>query len=443
MPLLNDGLVGTSALHALAVAIVLMAATVPLALRLAYREQRPWLVWLILGSLLLHFAGSVLQIAVVRMLYDNSADFHLYNGQGRDLLQVWLSGEWQAPSRQIPGTGSVIMLTALTYAVFGVDQLGGFFVFSWFGLLGLIAFYRAFRVAIPDASDARYAAMIFLLPSLWYWPTVTGKEALMLPALGLMALGASHLLARRVGGIVPLLIGSTLGGLIRPHEVALVFGAYAIALLLRRRARRTLAGPVQWIGLFLLVAVGGTLLAWFTARYLGLSELSSEAVVALVNEANENTQGEGAGYGSSHSDWNISPLYLPYDAVLVLFKPLPWEVTNAGQAIAAAENLTLLALFLVSWRPVLTMASAFRRAPLVLMSATYSVAFIYLFSALANAGLLVRERTLLFPFLFVLLCWRSPRETDRGLDAETSPSPTLKALPLRADHQSAAGQDLS
>lgn len=431
---LNDGLVSTSAPHALAVAIVLIAATVPIALRLAYREQRPWLVWLILGSLLLHFAGSVLQIVVVRMVYDNSADFHLYNGQGRELLQVWLSGDWQAPSRQIPGTGSVIMLTAVTYAVFGVDQLGGFFVFSWIGLLGLIAFYRAFRIALPDSADARYAVMLFLLPSLWYWPTVTGKEAVMLPALGLMALGASNLLARRARGIVPLLTGSILGSLVRPHEVALVFGAYAVALLLRRRPHRSLAAPVQWVGLFVVVAVSGSLLAWLTARYLGLSELSSEAVVALVNEANENTQGEGAGYGSSHSDWHISPLYLPYDAVLVLFKPLPWEVTNAGQAIAAAENLTLLALFLVSWRPLLTMVGVFRRAPLVMTAATYSVAFIYLFSALANAGLLVRERTLLFPFLFVLLCWRPPGATNRGLDADASRRPTLKALPLVADH---------
>lgn len=412
----QGGLVGTNLLHALTVGVVLFSVTVPLVLRIAFREQRPWLVPLLLGSLGLHFLGSFLQILVVRLYYDNSADFHLYNGAGRDLLAAWSSGDLVVPHHDIPGTGAVILITALVYAVAGVDQLGGFFVFSWFSFLGLIAFYRAFRVALPQAFGTRYAVILFLLPSLWYWPTVSGKEALMMPALGLMALGCAHLTKGVYRGAVPLLLGSVLGCLIRPHEVAMVYGAFGVAVLVRR-GRRTLAAPVARVAIALMICSVGVALAIFTARYLGITSLSSQAVVTAVNNANENSQGIGAGYGSSHSEWNISPLYYPYDVVLVLFKPLPWEVTSFSQATAALENLSLLGLFALSWRSLLAVPGMLRGSPYVTLCLVYSVGFTYLFSALANVGLLVRERTLLFPFLLVLLClrpWGTPRAAERA-----------------------------
>jgi hypothetical protein len=46
--------------------------------------------------------------------------------------------------------------------------------------------------------------------------------------------------------------------------------------------------------------------------------------------------------------------------------------------------------------------AAFSRA-YVMMCAVYCLGFIYTFAALGNLGLITRERTLLFPFLMVLL----------------------------------------
>lgn len=397
----QDGLVGTNPAHALVVAVVLVALTVPIALRHAHRERQEWLIPMVLGSLLLHFVGAVAQIIIVRAAYENSADFHLYDGQGRDLSRLWLSGHFQLPDRDIPGTGSVIVVTAAVYCVTGVDQLGGFFVFSWFAVLGSLAFYKAFRTALPEAGHARYAAMIFLLPSLWYWPTVAGKEAVMMLALGGMALGAARLLRGSRSGLWSLGWGVVLGSMVRPHEVAMVIGAFAVAVVVRKRAA-TLASPVAWAATAILIVGLGAVMALYTARYLGVTSLSSEAIVEVVNEANQSTQGTGAGYGSSHSSWNISPLYFPYDVVLVLLKPLPWEVASFGQALAALENLSLVALFVLSWRSLLAVPGHLRKSPFTVMALVYSIGFIYLFSALANVGLLVRERTLLFPFLFVL-----------------------------------------
>jgi hypothetical protein len=410
---IEPSLVGTVPLHALMVAVVLFAVTVPIALWLAKREGQRWLLRLVLGSLALHLLGSALQIVVVRAFYGNVADFHLYDGQGAALSEGWHHGISSIPGLDFPGTGTVSIVTGVVYTLVGVDQLGGFLVFSWFSLMGLVAFYRAFRIALPEAQSKRYAVLIFLLPSLWYWPSAAGKEALMLLALGLMTLGAAHLLRTQWWGFVPLLAGSLLGAAIRPHEVALVFGSFAVAAVTRKVSRRTLVSPVRRVVTLLLVFVGGGILAVVTARFLGITSFNSAAIAHAINGANQATQGEGDGFGSSHSTWNANPIFFPVDVYIVLFLPLPFQVASATQAIAALENLSILALIAFSWRSLVSVPRQLRRSPFVVMCLIYSLSFLYLFAALGNVGLLARERTLLFPFLFVLFALPE-RRAQRG-----------------------------
>jgi hypothetical protein len=427
---LEAALIGTVPLHAALVAVVLFVLTVPVALRLAAREGQPWLVPLILGSLGLHFVGAALQIVVVRYAYANVADFHGYNGQGALLVEAWHNGTWSFLGLQPSGTGAVSIITGIVYSVVGVDQLGGFFVFSWFSLMGLVAFYKAFRIALPAARSARYALLIFLLPSLFYWPSVAGKEAVMLLALGMMALGAALLFQGNWRGMVPLAVGSLLGALVRPHEVALVFGAFGVAVVTRRVVNRSLVTPIRVV-LTVLVVVGvGVALAVFTARFLGITSFSPGAVAKAVADANEATQGEGSGFESSHDTWNPSPLYFPVDVYLVLFKPLPFEVASSTQAFAAVENLTIIGLIAWSWRSLASVPGRLRESPFIVMCLVYSLGFLYLFSALGNVGLLARERTLLFPFLFVLFALpdRPPRRRAGGSQRSGARDSRVSAL---------------
>ena len=397
---LGPQLIGTSLAHAGLIAGLLLAVTVPLALRTGQREAQPWLPALLMGSLLLHFLGSALQIVVVRAAYANVADFHGYNRRGADLADAWNNGTFDLSGLLIPGTGTIDVITGVVYTFTGVDQLGGFFVFSWLGFLGLVAFYRAFRLAMPTAQHGRYAAVIFLLPSLFYWPSVAGKEAVMMLALGLMVLGAALVFNSRWSGVFPMAAGTVLGGLIRPHEVALLFGAFGAAVLTRRAVRHSLITPVRWIVTLLVVGLFGAVLAKVTADFLGLSTFSATGLVETINDTNEALQSGEA--DSSYAPWNASPLYFPYDVYLVLFKPLPFEVRSATQAFAAVENLTIMALIAASWRSLVAVPRQLRQSPFLVMCLLYSIGFLYVFSALGNVGLLARERTLLFPMLFVL-----------------------------------------
>jgi hypothetical protein len=171
-----------------------------------------------------------------------------------------------------------------------------------------------------------------------------------------------------------------------------------------------------------LVVVGvGVALAVFTARFLGITSFSPGAVAKAVADANEATQGEGSGFESSHDTWNPSPLYFPVDVYLVLFKPLPFEVASSTQAFAAVENLTIIGLIAWSWRSLASVPGRLRESPFIVMC---------LFSALGNVGLLARERTLLFPFLFVLFALpdRPPRRRAGGSQRSGARDSRVSAL---------------
>ena len=429
MPItLDPGLIGTSPVHALVVALVLFVVTVPLALTFAAREQQTWLTGVVLVSFGAHLVGSALQVLIVTRVYDNVADFHLYDGQGAALREAWLGGSFPTAGLEIPGTGSVSIATGAVYSVVGVDQLGGFFVFSWLGLLGLMAAYRAFRLCVPDGEHRRYAWLLFLMPSLLYWPTVAGKEAVMLLALSLMLLGAAHVFTHSVvRGSGYLAVGSVIGGLIRPHEVALLFGAFCVGILVRRSPHPSVITPLRWTLTFLVVAAVGIVMLKVTASFLGITDYSPSGVAAAINDANAATQGEGEGFESSHATWNPSPLYYPQDVYLVLFKPLPFESTEMTQLISSAENTLLIVLLGCFWRSLAAVRKRLR-SPYVAMCLVYSLIFIYLFASLGNVGLLVRERTLLFPMLFALLAL--PR---------VAPEPTRAQA--RSDHRVAPRTD--
>jgi hypothetical protein len=88
----------------------------------------------------------------------------------------------------------------------------------------------------------------------------------------------------------------------------------------------------------------------------------------------------------------------------VLFDPLPITAHGGSEYIAALENTVILVLVLTSLRQLASVIRVARWRPYVMACAIYSASFLYVFAALGNLGLIERERVLLLPLLFVLLC---------------------------------------
>jgi hypothetical protein len=129
-----------------------------------------------------------------------------------------------------------------------------------------------------------------------------------------------------------------------------------------------------------------------------------------LNQISSNNTGTGAGFGSSNVGYSASVLDYPKDAYTVLIDPLPVNAHGGGEWLSAVENTILLALVLASLRQLRLVPRAALARTYVVMCLFFVGSFLYAFASLGNLGLITRERTVMLPFLLVLLCIpRGPR----------------------------------
>jgi hypothetical protein len=226
-----------------------------------------------------------------------------------------------------------------------------------------------------------------------------------------------------------------MGVAIRPNELALVIGGFAVAMLVRGRAKGQNLGGLR--DLFTAVVLVAALIALgiLTVKFL---HTSSHSISGVLHKIGTNNSGQGAGFGSSNVPYSIDPLLYPRDVYTVLFDPLPITARSATQFVAAMENTIIVVLILTSLRRLRVTWPAARARPYVMLCLVYSLAFLYVFAALGNLGLIERERTLLFPFLLVLLAipispkgeppefpWEQPRQKRRNRRRGPIPDPAL------------------
>lgn len=417
---------GSSLVIDLAVVAVLLLVSAPIISRYLRHDPRaPWLVRLLWVSLCLHLLGSFAQNWVVAHVYHGSADYVGYEHQGADIASALHHGSFSFGSLHIPGNDMVGLTLGFLFFVMTPDQIGGFLVFSWFAFLGLLGFFRAFCLVLPQGDHRRYGYLLFLLPSLLYWSSASGKEAVMVGTLGLATVGAAKLFTHRHGGLPLLAAGLALGALYRPHESLLLFASLCIAFILRRPQQGSPLGPLRWAVTATLLIGGLVVLSHVSASFLHVKSLNPTSVTDTLQKVNTNTIGKShagtAGFGSSVDySWSPSLRDYPKDVYIVLLQPLPWQAHGLTQIASALENLFLLGLAVVSWRRLGRLPRAMVQQPYVTFAVVFSLGFIYLFSSLGNLGLLAREKVLLFPLLFVPLCLpkrnpaRSPTPAEAG-----------------------------
>jgi hypothetical protein len=298
------------------------------------------------------------------------------------------------------GDGSTSVVTGVVFALVGTNVVAAFLVFSWLAWLGTAFFYRAFTVTFPGGDHRRYAYMLFFLPSLIFWTSDVGKEAIMVLSVGVAALGAARVLAFRRKGYPLVAVGTAIGAWVRPNELLLLFAGFALAMIVRPKdPRRLLPGARRIVGLAALIGVL-ILSAGLTFKYLhGTGQAFS------LQQISKNNSNCGTGCASSNLlPYSGSIAAYPRDVYYVIFDPLPFNAHGSGQRLESTENLIIVVLILTSLRQLRMSFRVALNRPYVLVAGVYSVAFCYTFAALGNLGLINRERTILFPLFLVLLC---------------------------------------
>jgi hypothetical protein len=392
------------------------------------RHDAEPLTGLLIFALVVKLAASFVRYYVSFSLYGTS-DAVRYDAAGIDIADSFHRSEITIVDllsfRQ--GTRFVEDFTGAVYSLMGPSRLGGFLVFSFIGFWGLFLFHRAALIGVPDADQRRYAALVCLLPSLVFWPSSIGKEALMMLSLGCCAYGAARVLERRSGGWPALAAGVGLAYMVRPHVGVVVLAALVVAVMFRRRRGRPAFGPV---GRVLVVAALVAALAFVLGRAVDrLLPITSEATgVEAVGEVLDRAE-TGTDEGGSEIDRPSpnNPLDYPSAAFSVLFRPTIVEANSAGDVFAALETSLLLALFVLGWRRVRNAFTSAFREPYILFCIVYTAVFTFAWSAFANLGALARQRVQAWPFLLILVAMPLVRSEKAAGPSTPASSPGVPA----------------
>ncbi|MEM0962267.1 MAG: hypothetical protein AAGK21_07010, partial [Bacteroidota bacterium] len=364
-----------------------------------------------------HVVGGQAYYWVSEILYGGSADYAWYYGHGKMYAEAllagrpdesgsfWLeSGEWCCTAFTIRTSG--VFLAALDLSIYS-----SFLLFSLIGYAGVIGFAMAFVRAFPSIPIGRYLVWIVYFPSLWYWPSALGKDALMLAGIGLATMGY----VGKRGRIrwLPVISGATLVFAVRP-QVAIVLSAafaagYWLSSLRRFSLIRLVQSTVMTAAVLVVVVLAG--------ETLGTS-LSDAADVTTYLEARSSAAATG-GTAIEGASGALAPLL---GVVTVLFRPFLWEVNGAAALVAALE---VLVLWFIAWhrrRQIAGFIRAHRDHRLFWMAAAFIVLYAAsLGIAAGNLGLVARQRVHVFPFVFVFFAGLPTLRHMPGLWARPRP----------------------
>lgn len=371
-----------------AVAAGLTAASIPLIARTAAGDRE--LFWTLVAAHQLRLCAAVVRLHVDGKLYKHiRTDVDDYHAAGAELAARFRAGRFDPRLGSRPGMGAIRFLTGVVYTVTGPSRLKGSLVFACVGFWGLVVFYRAFVLAVPEGDHSAYLLLLLFLPSLLYFPSTISKEPWMLLALGLAALGGAELFRGNAPrGLVLGAAGTGLAATMRPHMAAMLAASLALGGASRLRGRALLA-PAAGAGIFT---------AW-TALFLRRWGLEGAGGI----EAVWRRTAERGGYGDSKFDPPFPGRLrdLPVVAASVLFRPHLLEA-RSPQTRAVAIESSLLALLTAA-----RLRSA-PRDPYSLAAVAYTSFFTLGYSFVSNFGALARQRTQLVPFYLVPVMARRP-----------------------------------
>jgi hypothetical protein len=413
--------VGNESLGVMLIPAAGLAAAIGFGQRCARsRPDEPWLPRLLLLGVIAKLVASYVRYLTFSEGYGGIGDASQYDKHGRALVAEWLGGPSAPPTDNLRQTNFVKWLTGIVYYLFGQNLVAVFLLFGLLAVIGSYFWYRGAADALPFLNRRLFLLFMLFAPSLLFWPSSLGKEALMQVGVGAMAWATSLTLRGRLLHAVPLIAG---GGwllwVVRPHLLALVAVAGAVPYFVGRVGREGKGSlSSRPVGMALLgVALVFTVTSG--AKYMGLQDLSIDSLEQELNEETERTAQGGSSY--EHSGNSLSPLSLPKGAVTVLLRPFPWETTSGFQMLAALEAVGLMVFIARRFGSVALGFRRWRTEPFVLHCLTLLVLYSMTFSSFANFGLLNRQRSLVLPALYVLIALEPALGRARGHDGARAP----------------------
>lgn len=288
------------------------------------------------------------------------------------------------------GTAAVDGLTSILVHGLGFGILSCFLVFNIFGSIGLLAFDGALKQATQNKSKflKGLATLIVFLPSVSFWSSAIGKDAISFMAMGL-ALWAALQLNKRIKLMI---IAIVVMLMVRPHMAGMIIIALSISIAFDKKTsviKRFILSAVAIVGVAIMVP--------FALDYAGVSDpSSSEALIDYVEKRQSYNMEGGGGI-------DIANMSLPMQLFTYMFRPLIFEARSITALAAAIDNLILLYLFIVGFYALIKKKRQNFTENRKFMWVYVILAWIVLAMTTANLGIAIRQKWMFAPILIFLL----------------------------------------
>ena len=286
------------------------------------------------------------------------------------------------------GTQSIKLLVSFFANNLGISYLGCFLIFNIIGYIGMLAFAASLNEITRSAGPLvrRLALLILLLPSLSFWSSAIGKDALTFMASGILAWAALKINRRALAFPIAFFLYL----IARPHIAGFLLFALSMSIF---SSYASLAKKIL-LSMFFIPLTFITMQAGL--QFVGLGESMS---LSSVYEYIQTRQALNLDGGSSI---NIATMPLHSQLFSFLFRPLFFDAHNVLSFFASLDNVILLIIFVFSGSYLLMGAK----------SALPSFAFwFYLYFVVpatlalsvttANLGISVRQKWMILPMLII------------------------------------------
>jgi hypothetical protein len=415
----------------------LSALTLLVGYGFATRARSPFPARLVLLALAMRIVGSTVRFDMIRLFYGGLADAQRYFNSGREFAaRIWggepllFSAEYWFGSGRWWGTDFMERLTGLVITFIGPTMRGTYLVFSLASFAGIYLIALAVHHQRPGPGAARYATWIWLWPSLWFWPSSIGKEAVTVLAIGLVFFGYAG--GRRGIRWLPFLAGLGLAFALRPH----VGAALALATLAAYWFRSWERFGMRRIFESILALVLAAFVLTAMAGQFGL-DADLEGAQEFVTYRTGQTMEGGSRIGGAAR----GPFAIPTAFVNIWLRPFPWDVHNLMALFAALEVMFLAGYAIMRRRSLLLALRHWRRDRMLGFALPFLAGYTLMIGlTFANLGIIARQRSPLYPFVFLLLSAAGTYAVAarrRGGPARTAwprpPAPARQAARRRLD----------
>lgn len=288
------------------------------------------------------------------------------------------------------GTAVVDGITSLLVHGLGFGIISCFLFFNIFGSIGLLAFDGALQHATRDkrAFAKRLATLIVFLPSVSFWSSAIGKDAISFLAMGL-AMWAALQLNKRVWIMV---LAIFLMLTVRPHIAGMMVIGLSMSVVFDQKTN-----IVKRFALGIVAMVGAAVMVPFALQYAGVTDPTSAAGLMNYVEARQGHNMEGGG------GVDIASMSPPMQLFTYMFRPIIFEARSVTALLAALDNLILLYLFFAGAYAVVMKKTKKFTENRKFMWAYSGLAWIVLAMTSANLGIAMRQKWMFAPMLIFLL----------------------------------------